>query len=319
MVHMVNLNSIFTIETVCRKRERSLLEGQKRTDGAPFSIKEHLEKVEEYLNRDHSEVLRRPKEEKLPIEIAFAISLKSKTVSRDWNVVQANLAKTLRSILSNTDQNLRILIAGHEKPEIEELQHDRVAWLPVDFPPPVDSNRFSYDKLLKRLVIGAYLKKKGFSGYFMPIDADDWIHYRFVEFIRSRPFSDAFIVKKGFMANLVREEIWVRDHFYNGCGSSAVVYFSNSDFSLSTKMRIVQGTSFGVVLKPHMRIAQHLEEMNKKYTMIDVPLVSWVIGNGENLTLLLGKLNQGISAKSYAANGEKFEEWFYDYFKIRTV
>lgn len=70
-----------------------------------------------------------------PIGIVFAISLKSKAVSRDWGTVQNNLAKTLRSILHSTDANFRIVIAGHEKPDIAELKHEYVTWLSVDFPP----------------------------------------------------------------------------------------------------------------------------------------------------------------------------------------
>lgn len=292
---------------------------QKGTDGTPFSIKEHLELVNGHLNRDRSKVLRQLKEEKLPSDIAFAISLKSKTVSSDWPVVQENLAKTLRSVLRNTDQNFHILIAGHEKPEIEELQHDRVTWLPVDFRPPVEPNQFSYDKIRKRMEIGAYLRKKGFSGYFMPIDADDWIHYRFVEFIRSRPISDAFIVKKGFMVNLVRKKIWLRDRFYIGCGSSAIVYFSNGDFPLSSAKKDVQRTLFSLVVKDHKTMAQHLEKINKNYSMIDVPLITWVLGHGDNLSMMLGIRDQTISGKPYKATEEYFDEWFFNYFKIRNV
>ncbi len=62
----------------------------------------------------------------------------------------------------------------------------------------------------------------------MPVDADDWIHYRFVVYIRSLPISDSYIFNNGFMVNLINNELWVRDRFYGGCGTSQIFYFENN-------------------------------------------------------------------------------------------
>ncbi|OLO37204.1 hypothetical protein BTR23_13835 [Alkalihalophilus pseudofirmus] len=257
------------------------------------------------------------KEEENPVEITFAISLKSKQVSRNWNTVQENLSKTLRSILNNTDQHFRIIIAGHEKPQIKELNHSRVTWLPVKLRLPKNSEEFTTDKLNKRKVIGAHLRKIGFSGYFMPLDADDWIHYRFVEFLRKQPLSNAFILQKGFMVNTNLKEVWVRDNFYRGCGSGSIYYFRNSDFPLSTRIRDIQRVSFKVALKPHLKVTQNLKIIKKDYHMVTTPLAIWVLGHGDNNSILKGKKDNSITAKNYNAQGEKLEEWFYDYFKIK--
>ncbi|QMV40781.1 hypothetical protein [Cohnella cholangitidis] len=252
-----------------------------------------------------------------PIGIVFAISLKSKAVSRDWVTVQNNLAKTLRSILHSSDANFRIVIAGHEKPDIEELKHEYVTWLSVDFPPPKSFHEFSRDKMSKRKVIGAYLRKIGYTGYFMPLDADDWVHYRFVEFIRSQPYSDAFVLKKGLMVNLVKDEIWLRrGRFFASCGSSAVYFFSNSDYPLSAK-KPLNKSPFLIVLNNHTRVLQHLAQHKKKHQMIDFPFITWVLAHGDNNSMLKGRRDNSISAKNYGATSEKFGDWLYDYFKIR--
>ncbi|MEX2415484.1 MAG: hypothetical protein WD424_05020 [Paenibacillaceae bacterium] len=279
----------------------------KETAGNPISIKEQLDKVEAscQLKTKH------------PIEIAFAIPLKSKAVSHDWTRVQASLSKTLRSILGSTDQQFRILIAGHEKPQIAELNNERVTWLPVDCPPPTDSNGFSKDRGHKRRAIGAYLRKSGFSGYFMPLDADDWIHYRFVEFIRSRPRSDAFVLNNGFMVNENRQEVWMRDRFYRGCGSSAAYYFANHDFPLTSRKEDSQNTLFGMVVKSHQDVIQHLEQYNKDYILVELPLATYVLAHGDNWTFTIGNLDNEVSAKNYRAKGEKLRDWYYDYFKIK--
>ncbi|UVI28628.1 glycosyltransferase family A protein [Paenibacillus spongiae] len=278
------------------------------------AIKQQLQTEDMFNGAEHP-----PKNEKHPIEVAFAISLKSKLVSRDWEKVQDNLAKTLRSILRNTDQNFRIVIAGHEKPKIEEMKHKRVTWLSVDFPPPKNSNGFSGDKMRKRKAIGVYLRKIKFSGYFMPLDADDWVHYRFVEYIRSQPRSDAFVLRRGLMINLVNKEVWLRrDRFFIGCGSSAVIYMSNEDFPRSSRKEDVRNKFFHMVLKAHTRVIQHLEERNKQYVMIDFPFITWVLAHGDNNSMIKGKKDNGVSASNYGTTGEELKKWIYDYYKVKA-
>ncbi|MGN2275047.1 hypothetical protein [Priestia megaterium] len=294
------------------------MEKQNEKKKGPSSIKDELIKVEEYLTQckgDESAELNDLATLPNQHEIAFGISLKSKAVSQNWNKVQSNLSKTLRSILHNTDQHFRIIIAGHDKPNINELQHERVKWLPVEFPSPISSEGFSRDKIRKRKVIGEYLKKVGFSGYFMPVDADDWIHHRFVEYIRAQPFSSAFILEKGLILNIGRKEIWQTNGFYKRCGSNALFYLSSDDF-LNTNNK--KDSIFTILaLKPHPKSPQRLEKLNRSYRMITHSLVVWVLGHGDNNSILKGKIGQRISAKDYHIDGEKNEEWLYDYFKIK--
>ena len=105
--------------------------------------------MEEYFKEIEHEIIFKGGNQQKP-EIAFAISLKSKKVSRDWEKVQNNLSMTIRSLFNNTDQNFRFIIAGHEKPTIEELNDKRVTWLAVKFPPPKSSKGFVSDKYRKR-------------------------------------------------------------------------------------------------------------------------------------------------------------------------
>ncbi|MBU8879963.1 hypothetical protein BGM26_13340 [Bacillus sp. FJAT-29790] len=279
-----------------------------------FSLKEQLNQVEEFLKGLGHEASINSDEDKQKPEIVFAISLKSKKVSRDWERVQNNLSKTLRSIFNNTDQKFRIIIAGHKKPCIEELNDERVTWLSVKFPPPLNSVGFTSDKYRKRKVIGAYLRKHGFSGYFMPLDADDWIHYRFVEYIRSLPVSDAFILNKGCMVNVFQREAWVRDGFFTGCGSSALFYFSSEKLPDTSIEKDLQTELFK--WRHHGKVLQYLRKINKSYTMVDYPLVTWVLAHGDNNSMIKKKMNNQISAERFNTVGEKLEEWFCEYFRI---
>lgn len=278
-----------------------------------MNLKEQLNQVEEFVKESCYTDTENPEIEKQKPEIAFAISLKSKRVSRDWEKVQNNLGLTLRSLLNNTDGNFRVIIAGHEKPDIEELNDKRVTWLSVTFPPPSNSQKATSDKRRKRMVIGAFLRKNGFSGYFMPLDADDWIHYRFVEYIRSLPISNTFILNKGFMVNVIQSEVWIQDQFYKYCGSSSLFYFSNEDFPKSVKESEINKTAFKWVIRNHVKVKKYA----KNYTMVDYPFVTYVLAHGDNLSVFQGiRDKRRISAEHHNGVGEKLEDWFYEDFKV---
>ncbi|TCZ80963.1 hypothetical protein E0485_01375 [Paenibacillus albiflavus] len=275
-----------------------------------YSIKKQLKRVEAYFLNKHVN--------KNKAEVAFAISLKSKIVSRNWNNVQSNLAKTLRSILNNTDSHFRVIVAGHEKPDIKEIRHKRVTWLPVNFPPPSNQKGFSRDKMRKRKVIGEYLRKIGFSGYFMPFDSDDWAHHRLVQYVRSQPTRKNFVIDTGMMINLVKKEVWLRKkRFYIGCGSSAVFYFANKDFPLTPETNNAEKKPFHLVLKAHPKVIQNLRTLRRPCKIVKFPLVTWVLGHGDNNSMLKGKKNNTVSAEDYGSKGEKLENAFFHYFKAR--
>ncbi|MBS4194927.1 hypothetical protein [Lederbergia citri] len=276
------------------------------------SLKEQLDQVEEFFQETAHETRINSESDKQKPEIAFAISFKSKKVSHDWQKVQDNLGLTLRSLLNNTDQNFRIIIAGHEKPNIEELNDKRITWLSVKFPPPLNARRATRDKLRKRMVIGAFLRKNGFSGYFMPLDADDWIHYRFVEYIRSLPISNALIINKGFMVNVLQSEIWKQDQFYKYCGSSTVFNFSNGDFPKSSKRSDINKTAFKWATKNHVKV----REFVKNHTLVDYPFVTYILAHGDNLSIIQGLRDNRASAEHHNGVGEELGDWIYEYFKV---
>ncbi|MGD6833887.1 glycosyltransferase family A protein [Sutcliffiella halmapala] len=249
------------------------------------------------------------------IPIIFAISLKSKKVSKKWDVVQQNLAKTIRSILNNTYDNYRIIIAGHEKPDIEELLHKKVVWIPVTFSPPSNPQEFTRDKMRKRLVIGKYLKNEGFSGYFMALDADDWIHYRFIEYINSFPLTKAFVINKGIMINQYKQKIWILNNFYRNCGSCAIFYFTNDEFP----RRNGDAKKFTILnLRIHPKVKLYLRKLNIPFQHIDEPLVLRYFGHGDNNMELKRTLSRRVSSSKYNSKEEIFRPWVYSFFKVNS-
>src|SRR5690606_8171231 len=103
-----------------------------------------------------------------PANFIFGISLASKVAVNDWEHTTRLLQRTLRSALSQSDPRFRVVICGHEKPELPELDDTRVIFIEADITRPAHSGQFRKDKMWKRRLIGAALKNMG-GGYFFPL------------------------------------------------------------------------------------------------------------------------------------------------------
>ena len=250
--------------------------------------------------------------------IYFAIPLKSKQVSKNWKVVQENLKNTLQSILNNTKKNFTILVAGHEKPSIEELNHKKVIWLPVNFSTPKSQRGFNKDKNYKLNIIGQYLKEKKKSGYIMPFDADDIVHYRFVEYVNTLPISDAYFINKGIMLNEKHKEIWLLNNFYMRCGSGGLYYFSYNSFPASYGDR---NNFIYKLIGNHQKAIKLLQKHKKNITMINHAIVLRRFGHGDNNMLLKGTLKHNVSAIDFGTYGVNVESVSFldNYFKTKQT
>ena len=245
--------------------------------------------------------------------ICFAISLKSKQASQSWEKVQNCLSNTIKTILNNTDKNFIIIVAGHEKPNIPEMSSNKVIWLQVNTKPPKDLSEFSKDKMYKRKTIGAYLRNAGFSGYFLPTDADDWVHCKFVEYVRQLPISKYYIVNKGLFVNILNQKCSLKNNFYRHCGTSTIFYFNNHEFPLTVKKEDVKNVPFSVVTRSHSNVINNFKDLGIDYSFIDFPAIAYILGHGDNISVLKGKKKVGQSSLD---DGIKLNEWFYKYFIV---
>ncbi|MCM3616818.1 hypothetical protein M3936_04395 [Sutcliffiella horikoshii] len=247
-----------------------------------------------------------------PIPICFGISFKSKKVCRDWQVVQKNLANTLRSILNNSNSNYIIVVAGHEKPSLIEIENKKIKWITASFPPPIGPRGFNLDKRKKRILIGAYLKTINFNGFYMHLDADDLIHFKFVEYLNTLSFKKAFIIRESLMVNTNKKEIWLTKKFYQHCGSSSVIYFSTNELPRTSKKEKSEFSK--LAFTSHKSV--HLKFKKKDCLFIDKPIVLRVFGYGDNNMTIKKLLNVNVSSQKYSTKGEILRDWIWEHFRI---
>jgi FkbM family methyltransferase len=169
-------------------------------------------------------------------EFMFGISLASAQVSTDWVRTQEVLGHTLRSLLNQSDPRFTVVICGHERPCLPEIDDPRVLFVESDRPPPKNSSGFRGDKMRKRRIAGSILRARG-GGYFFPLDADDLVHRDVVAHVRAGDNRKGYLIEKGYVldyGNRVLAPIpgaWSVS-FDRSCGSSAVIWFTADELPI---------------------------------------------------------------------------------------
>ena len=162
----------------------------------------------------------------------FGIPLISKSASRNWVHVQYLFENTLRSILAQTNPKFKVIVAGHEKPEVVEMQDPRVEFLAFDSPPPKTSHEMMADKGSKAFAIARHLKEAG-GGYLMYVDADDLVSNRIVDLVHSNP-SHGYLADKGYCLDIESGKAYTVEGltgkpFHQICGTCSIIYFDEVD------------------------------------------------------------------------------------------
>lgn len=180
----------------------------------------------------------------------FCIPLKPRARSSNWEHTIELLGQTLRSIFNQTDPNFLVLIAGHDRPELPELQDPRVSFHEVSFPIPKDGAEGKRDQTRKTHFLGAVAKEHG-GGYIMFVDSDDLVHKDIVRFVRADDNRAGYMIRAGYVLDTATGRLGKFSgnpprQFFNHCGTSSIIYFSPEDLPDCTpdKTDLVPGNSF---------------------------------------------------------------------------
>ncbi len=159
----------------------------------------------------------------------FAIPLIARSVAADWGLVEALLGLTLSSLAAQTDKRFEILVAGHDRPDLDldglAVEFVRVDW-PVEpvHPANLDSGR-------KKGLLNTLSRARG-GGLVMFLDADDWVDTRLVATARASIACTQIggLIESGYAVDVRNRRILPIPHpaaFAGGfdrlCGSSTIL------------------------------------------------------------------------------------------------
>lgn len=159
----------------------------------------------------------------------FGIPLLPRACAGDWRRIEGLFELTLASVFAQTDQDFRILIAGHDRPGVN-LGDPRIEFLQADWPAG-NVSADNLDRGRKTWLINQTALDRG-GGLLMLLDADDWVDRSLVAESRARigPDQAAGLIESGYAIDFTNRCAAAIPHpnvfpkaFHRLCGSSSVL------------------------------------------------------------------------------------------------
>jgi hypothetical protein len=183
------------------------------------------------------------------------------------------------SLYNSSDQDFRIVITGHEKPNVAELRDPRVTFRASSFEKPSGPKEFARDKARKQRSNLEWIKDQG-GGDVVMADADDLFHRDLFRVIREADHSNGHIIKRGYVFDMTNGKLapipgaWSKA-FDAICGSSAILRLTPSEIREKTRIQ---------KLGPHNRIEENSILMGRPLHVIDWPAAIYVLGARETVS-----------------------------------
>ncbi len=157
----------------------------------------------------------------------FAIPLRSKKASNDWNTVCRFFNHTIKSVLNQTNPDFNVLVACHDIPETD-IKDPRLEFIQLSYPEPKSYDEQMLDKYYKKRAMMSKIRSYG-GGYVMFFDADDLASNRIVDFVYKNDNKTGYYFPNGYELHLGRNIIKKAPKFHKLCGSSYILHFENTE------------------------------------------------------------------------------------------
>ena len=158
----------------------------------------------------------------------FAIPLRSKFASKNWEVNVKLFNRTLKSVYNQIDPNFKILIAHHDEPDLFYKYDERVEFIRIDYPVPRNFDQQRLDKYYKKRFLMKRIRELG-SGYVMFVDADDLVSNKIASFVNMDKNEFGYYVRTGYEYYENTNKVKIAPRFHNMCGTNAIIKYSVDD------------------------------------------------------------------------------------------
>lgn len=221
-------------------------------------------------------------------KIIFAIPLRAKKGTEAWKTVESNLKSTIASVVRQKDDDVLIMVCGHDKPDLGEFD-DSIVWVQADWDPPGEPGRGSWDKTQKRRRILIECKNRSLNEFYcFLLDADDFVDRDIVDFIRRDNNQRGYIIDKGYVldksSGALAEMSPPRRPFHKSCGSCAIFWLTADDLPDSEG----KSSEYWQALKEHGKFPEISASFGRPLKSVPYAAALYMINHGENLSVLQG-------------------------------
>lgn len=232
--------------------------------------------------------------------IIFVIPLKARGASSDWEGCVARFMQTVQSCYRQTNPNFRILISCDEKVDLG-FEDERIEFLVSDdIPLPRSWEEKVRNKSWKQLVAAVRIKEilqeqkhpeKGI--YVMPVDADDLVSFRLVQFAEDHPNENGFVSKYGYVWHQGQKYVRRYKDMHRYCGSCNVIKMYLEDLPDTIPVEtefcydpvVCRGlNSKYIIRKDHGKIVDIYEEKGKPFSVCPFATTVYRLSTGDNIS-----------------------------------
>ncbi len=212
-------------------------------------------------------------------EVTFGIPLMSARVARDWPSTEKLFAATLRSVFNQTGTDVRVIVACHEQPNIEEVSDGRVIIRPVDFDIPRFRWEMEIDRMRKLEVLGSELRRLG-GGWMFILDADDLVSKDLANNIRSSD-AKAIMIRRGYRLDAKGGRYQRIGKLWGKCGSCAAVRWETDELPI-IPLFDDPPIYHEFCEHRHYQLPGLFDSRGWSWKFLEPPLVTYVVNHGSN-------------------------------------
>ena len=216
--------------------------------------------------------------------VTFAVPLVGKHQVSDWDVVNTALARTINSLIAQTDNRWRVVICGQDRPDAVDLDA-RVNFIP--FPDRPDS----HDKVPKLDMLTVHCLTDATPGFLMPLDGDDLLSRHLVADILAHPTQGA-LVSGGYIRDCATGQVApTRQRSLSQIGQKPFWKFCGSCMALPVGQDTVHEIAFFKGLTQHEhRLYPYLANLaGISLRHMEKPMALYQINHGQNFEARRGR------------------------------
>lgn len=239
--------------------------------------------------------------------IIFAIPLRSKGSSKNWEEVTLSFNNTLHSIFNQTSKEFKVIVACNEIPKLDVEYDDRLEFISLDIPIPNSWIEMARDKFWKLTVIAVRIhqilieQENPEDGiYVMPVDADDLLNCHIAQWCDKHPNEFGAVSDKGYVWDNNGKFLSIYSEMHTYCGSCNIIKMYRED--LPEKLPVDSSMchdkeTAGILNKrypiryDHNTVVERYDEMGKPFARLPFYSTIYVRKTEDNISKLYQREN----------------------------
>ncbi|WNC72542.1 hypothetical protein RGQ13_00790 [Thalassotalea psychrophila] len=222
------------------------------------------------------------------MKYGIVVPLKSKTISKNWDITIASLTATLSSIKNQLVKNYRVIVVGHEFPKSVMQMFPQTDFISVDFPAPnKQSPNFCHKQLVndKNLKIATGIKFLCSEkiNYWFALDADDLISRDFLQVCEKVNGKAGAIIEGGYLIYQNQQRIIHTEKMHLHCGSTSIL--ANEYINAPAVINKHSIKQIPWCRYSHMNMDKFFKnDIKQPYVKITEPVLGYVLASGDNIS-----------------------------------